>query len=87
MSDWGGGLLAHIHSVGEDGRACVVEVWQDEQSVERFQERLMPVLERMGITQGMRAQVYETNTSSRDRTPAPADPLGTRPRHRRRPAT
>jgi quinol monooxygenase YgiN len=60
-SDWGGGLLAHVHSVDADGRACVVEVWEDEASMQRFQERLMPVLERMGITEGMQAQVYETN--------------------------
>jgi quinol monooxygenase YgiN len=60
-SDWGGGLLAHVHSVSEDGRACVVEVWQDEASMQRFQDRLIPVLDRMGITEGMQAQVYETN--------------------------
>jgi hypothetical protein len=61
LSDWGGGLLTHIHSVGEDGRAAVVEVWEDEESLQRFQSRLMPVLERKGITEGMRAQIYETN--------------------------
>ena len=59
-SDFGAGLLAHVHSVGENS-ACVVEVWQDEASLQRFQERLIPVLERMGITEGMQAHVYDTN--------------------------
>ena len=61
LSDWGGGLLAHIHSVAEDGNGVVVEVWEDEESMRRFQDRLMPVLERMGLTEGMQAQVYDTN--------------------------
>ena len=51
-SDWGAGLLAHVHSVGEDGSSVVVEVWQDQAGMDAFLERLRPVLEREAESAG-----------------------------------
>jgi hypothetical protein len=43
-SDWGEGLLAHIHNVGENGTVLVVDVWRDQAAMDAFMERLRPVL-------------------------------------------
>ena len=43
-SEWGEGLLAHIHNVGENGSVLVVDVWRDQAAMDAFMERLRPVL-------------------------------------------
>ena len=52
-SEWGEGLLAHIHSVAEDGSTVVVDVWRDQQGMDAFIERLRPVLEREATDSGV----------------------------------
>jgi hypothetical protein len=52
-SEWGEGLLAHVHSVGEDGSVVVVDVWQDQAGMDAFLERLRPILERQAAEEGV----------------------------------
>jgi hypothetical protein len=48
-SDWPvEGLLAHIAGQGENGFR-VVDVWESEEAFNRFGERLMPILQEVGI--------------------------------------
>ena len=42
------GLLVHIAGRGEDGFR-VVDVWESEDACRRFGDRLMPILEEIGI--------------------------------------
>jgi hypothetical protein len=42
------GLLAHIAGQGENGFR-VVDVWESEEAFRRFGERLMPILQEIGI--------------------------------------
>jgi hypothetical protein len=47
--DWPvAGLLAHVAGPGEGGFR-VVDVWESEDAARRFGDRLMPVLEEVGI--------------------------------------
>ena len=60
-SEFGEGLLAHVHSIAEDGGVVVVEVWQDQARMDAFIQRLQPILEREGFGDLMSARVLETN--------------------------
>ena len=60
-SDFGEGLLAHVHSVTEDGGAVVVDVWQDQARMDAFIQRLQPILEREGFADHMSVRVLETH--------------------------
>jgi hypothetical protein len=42
------GLLAHIAGEGENGFR-VVDVWESDDAVRRFGEKLMPILQEMGV--------------------------------------
>ena len=59
-SEWGEGLLAHIHNVGEDGSVLVVDVWRDQAAMDAFMERLRPVLGE-DIADQINVRVFETN--------------------------
>jgi hypothetical protein len=52
-SEGGEGLLAHVHSVGEDGGGVIVDVWRDQASMDAFLGRLGPVLEREAAARGV----------------------------------
>ena len=53
------GLLAHVAGQGENGFR-VVDVWESEDAFRRFGEKLMPVLEEIGVEGG--PEVYPTHT-------------------------
>ena len=59
-SDWGEGLLAHTHNVGEDGSVLVVDVWRDQAAMNAFMERLRPVLGD-DIADQIKVRVFDTN--------------------------
>jgi hypothetical protein len=59
-SEWGEGLLAHIHNVGEDGTVLVVDVWRDQAAMDAFMERLRPVLGE-DVADQINVRVFETN--------------------------
>ena len=59
-SEWGEGLLAHIHNVGEDGSVLVVDVWRDQAAMDAFMERLRPVLGE-DIADQVNVRVFDTN--------------------------
>jgi hypothetical protein len=59
-SEWGEGLLAHIHNVGEDGTVLVVDVWRDQAAMDAFIGRLRPILEREGIADQMNVRLFDT---------------------------
>jgi hypothetical protein len=59
-SEWGEGLLAHIHNVGEDGSVLVVDVWRDQAAMDAFMERLRPVLGE-DIADQINVRVFDTN--------------------------
>ena len=59
-SEWGEGLLAHIHNVGEDGSVLVVDVWRDQAAMDAFMERLRPVLGE-DIAGQVTVRVFDTN--------------------------
>jgi hypothetical protein len=59
-SDWPvEGLLAHIAGEGKSGFR-VVDVWESEDALNRFGEKLMPVLQAAGV-EG-EPEVYEVHT-------------------------
>ena len=60
-SEFGEGLLAHVHSVTENGGAVVVDVWQDQARMDAFVQRLQPILEREGFADHMSVRVLETH--------------------------
>jgi len=53
------GLLAHVAGESENG-FCVVDVWESEEAFNRFGEKLMPVLQSVGV-EG-RPDVYPAHT-------------------------
>lgn len=58
--DWPAeGLLAHVAGQGESGFR-VVDVWESEDALRRFGERLMPILQEIGV-EG-RPEVYPAHT-------------------------
>jgi hypothetical protein len=59
-SEWGEGLLAHTHNVGEDGSVLVVDVWRDQAAMDAFMERLRPVLGE-DIADQINVRVFDTN--------------------------
>jgi quinol monooxygenase YgiN len=59
-SEWGEGLLAHIHNVAEDGTVLVVDVWRDPAAMDAFMQRLRPVLGE-DIADQMNVRVFDTN--------------------------
>jgi hypothetical protein len=59
-SEWGEGLLAHTHNVGEDGSTVVVDVWRDRAGMDAFIARLGPILEREGFAGQMNVRVFDT---------------------------
>jgi len=59
-SEWGEGLLAHIHNVGEDGSVLVVDVWRDQAAMDAFMRRLRPVLGE-DVADQMTVRVFDTN--------------------------
>ena len=61
-SEFGEGLLAHAHSVTEDGGAVVVDVWQDQARMDAFIQRLQPILERDGTADLMSVRVLEAHS-------------------------
>ena len=44
-SQWNDGLISHVYCVGEDGSSVAVDLWQDEDSMNRWYEKLRPVSE------------------------------------------
>ena len=40
LSDWGPGLIAHFASPTDNGGWLVIDVWEDQQSMEAWNERL-----------------------------------------------
>ena len=44
-SDWGEGLLTHSYSIGENGEAVAVDVWEDQASMDAWMARVMPLIE------------------------------------------
>jgi hypothetical protein len=46
---WGGGLISHVAGTTEDGNGVVVDVWEDQASMDRWMERVGPLIEREGI--------------------------------------
>jgi hypothetical protein len=58
-SDWGEGLLAHTHNVGEDGSVLVVDVWRDQAAMDAFMERLRPILGE-DVADQMKVRVFDT---------------------------
>jgi hypothetical protein len=44
LSDFGGGMLAHVAGPMADGGWRVVDVWESRDDMDRFVGRLMPVL-------------------------------------------
>ena len=59
-ADWPvGGLLAHIAGQGENGFR-VVDVWESEDAFRRFGEKLIPVLQEIGV-EGQ-PEVYQAHT-------------------------
>ena len=59
-SQWNDGLIAHAYCVGDDGSAVAVDLWQDEDSMNRWYEKLMPISERITGTQ-YQARVMQTH--------------------------
>jgi hypothetical protein len=58
-SDWPvDGLLMHAAGEGESGFR-VVDVWESEEKLDRFVEKLQPVLEEVGVTET--PEVYQTH--------------------------
>ena len=59
-SDWPvEGLL--VHAPGEaEGGFRVVDVWESEEAAARFGEKLVPILQEVGIT--AEPEIYETHT-------------------------
>jgi hypothetical protein len=53
------GLLAHVAGQGQDGFR-VVDVWESEDAFRRFGEKLLPVLQSVGV-EGQ-PEVYQTHT-------------------------
>ena len=53
------GLLVHIAGQGEHGFR-VVDVWESEDAFHRFGDRLVPVLEEVGVKEGV--EVYSPHT-------------------------
>ena len=45
-ADWGGGLISHTAGYTEGGEWWVVDVWEDQQSMDRFIAKMMPLLQR-----------------------------------------
>ncbi len=59
-SDWPvEGLLVHVAGQGESGFR-VVDVWESEEAFNRFGEKLMPILQEVGV-EG-RPEVYPAHT-------------------------
>jgi hypothetical protein len=51
LSDWpGGGCLAHTAWHEESGALGVFDVWESPEAFERFGEKLMPIINEVGIT-------------------------------------
>jgi hypothetical protein len=57
---WGGGLISHVAGVTEDGSGVVVDVWEDRASMERWMERVGPLIEREGFQPRVRV-IEETH--------------------------
>ncbi len=53
------GLLAHIAGQGEKSFR-VIDVWESEDACRRFGERLMPILQEIGVTD--QPEIYQTHT-------------------------
>jgi hypothetical protein len=45
-SDWGPGFIAHTAGYTEGGEWWVVDVWEDQPSMDRFIAKMMPILQR-----------------------------------------
>jgi hypothetical protein len=45
LSDWGGGMIAHAAAARDDGGGLIVDVWEDEASMEAWMQRIRPHLE------------------------------------------
>jgi hypothetical protein len=44
-SDWGGGLMAHVAVAPPDGGGMVIDVWEDQASMDAWMARVTPLLE------------------------------------------
>ena len=53
------GLLVHAAGQGESGFR-VVDVWESEEAIRRFGERLMPLLQEVGVEE--QPEIYSTHT-------------------------
>ena len=45
LSDWGGGLMSHVAAEADDGTSIVVDVWEDQASMDAWMARVMPLIE------------------------------------------
>jgi hypothetical protein len=49
-SDWPvPGLISHVAGTMPDGTFCVVDVWESEDAVEQFGQKLMPTFAEVGV--------------------------------------
>jgi hypothetical protein len=51
------GLQLHV-AFGEDGHLLVSEIWQSEEQMRAFGEKLMPVLQQLGVQLSGDPQIY-----------------------------
>jgi hypothetical protein len=52
------GLILHV-SFGRDGDMRVSEVWESREQLERFQERLFPILQEVGVPTTPEPELFE----------------------------
>ena len=44
--DWGQGFISHTTGVTQEGDWWVVDVWENQQAMDRFISKMMPILQR-----------------------------------------
>ena len=42
LSDWGGGLISHVAAATQDGGGIVVDVWEDQASMDAWMAKVTP---------------------------------------------
>jgi hypothetical protein len=45
VSDWGGGLISHVAAPTPDGGGVVVDVWEDQASMDAWMAKVMPLIQ------------------------------------------
>ena len=44
-ADWGGGLISHVAAPTADGGGIVVDVWESQEHMDAWMQKVMPLLE------------------------------------------